>query len=261
MERRWGKLRKEMEDIRMRKEFVCLAGDLNKLVGVGQWGVPGNHPDISLGGCLLRDLLATGDWTMVNGLGQDIVTGGPFTRKDPATGKLSCLDIFVVSRELLPFVKSLVIDSERKFTVTRAVKAGSRYKAVPSDHFTCILTLTDLPRVQERRGDKQVVWNLRKEGGWEKYQILSDKYSELLEKVIDSKETDIEEKMVKFDKIHDKIKYQAFGKVTISQKRSEGTINNAEPVAMEENAKKLYLDQENRINDEIEEVRGKNSQE
>ena len=139
MERIWGKLCKEMEDIRTRKEFVCLAGDLNKLVGVGQWGVPGNHPDISLGGRLLRDLLATGNWTLVNGLGQEIVTGGPFTRKDPATGKMSCLDMFVVSRELLPFVKSLVIDSERKFAVTRAVREGSSYKAVPSDHFTCIL--------------------------------------------------------------------------------------------------------------------------
>ena len=219
MERRWGKLRKEMEDIRMRKEFVCLGGDLNKLVGVGQWGVPGNHPDISLGGRLLRDLLATGNWALVNGLEQGTVTGGPFTRKDPATGKMSCLDLFVVSRELLPFVKSLEIDADRKFTVTRAVRAGSRYKAVPSDHFTCILTLTDLPRVQERRGDKQVVWNLRKEGGWEKYEILSNKYSELLEKVILNEVTNIEEKMVKFDNILDKIKYQAFGKVTISQKK------------------------------------------
>ena len=69
---------------------------------------------------------------------------------------MSCLDIFVVSRELLPFVMSLVIDSEGKFAVTRAVKTGSSYKRVQSDHFTCILTLTDLPRVKERRGDKQV---------------------------------------------------------------------------------------------------------
>ena len=93
-----------------------------------------------------------------------------------------------------------MIDSDRKFAVTRAVRAGSRYKAMPSEYFTCILTLKDLPRVQERRGEKQLVWNLRKEGGWEKYQMLSDKYSESLENVIGSRETDMEEKMKKFDK-------------------------------------------------------------
>ena len=35
VERRWGKLCKDMENIRMRKAFVCLGGDLNKLMGDG----------------------------------------------------------------------------------------------------------------------------------------------------------------------------------------------------------------------------------
>ena len=49
VEGKWGRLCKDMEDNRIRKEFVCLAGDLNKLVGVGELGVSGNHPEISLG--------------------------------------------------------------------------------------------------------------------------------------------------------------------------------------------------------------------
>ena len=114
----------------------------------------GNHQEISLGGHLLRRLLETGNWYLVNGLGQDIVTGGPFTRKDPASGNMSCLDMFVVWAELLPCFQSLVIDSKQEMAVTRSVKVGTRYEAVPSDHFTCILTLTDLPRVQERKCEK-----------------------------------------------------------------------------------------------------------
>jgi hypothetical protein len=164
-----------------------LAGDLNKLVGQGNLGVTGNHPDISLGGRLLLDLLGTGNWVLVNGLGQEVVTGGPFTRKDPATGNMSCLDMFVVSTNLLPYVQSLVIDSERKFAVTRAVKVGRMFEEVPSDHFTCILTLTNLPRVQDRKEEKQVVWNLSKEGGWDRYQTLSDKYSDALKKWLEMK--------------------------------------------------------------------------
>ena len=44
----------------MRGEFCVLAGDMNKL---------------------LRELLATGDWILVNGLGKEVVEGGPFTRE------------------------------------------------------------------------------------------------------------------------------------------------------------------------------------
>ena len=151
VEAKWGRLCREMEAIRNRQEFCCLSGDLNKLVGIGQFGVPGNHKEIYFGGRLLRKLVETGNWFKVNGLGQEIVKGGPFTRQDPATGNRSCLDLFVVSAELLPYVQNLTIDSQREMAVTRAVKVGMRFKEVPSDHFTCILTLTNLPRVQERK--------------------------------------------------------------------------------------------------------------
>ena len=83
-------LHKEMENIRARNEFCLLDGDLNKLVGNDELGVPGNHPEISPGGRLLREFLSTGDWILVNGLGEEEVEGGPFTREDPATGFRSC---------------------------------------------------------------------------------------------------------------------------------------------------------------------------
>ena len=85
VEEKWGRLRRLLEEIRMRGEFCLLAGDLNKLVGDGELGVPGNSQEVSLGGRLLRELLATRDWVLVNGQGREVVQGGPFTRKDPAT--------------------------------------------------------------------------------------------------------------------------------------------------------------------------------
>ena len=184
VEEKWKRLRAEMEAIRARGEFCLVLGDLNKLVGTGQLGVPGNHPEVSLGGRLLRDLLATRNWFLVNGLGPEVVTGGPYTRKDPATGNLSCLDMFVVSRELLPFVKKLQIDSQREMAVARAVKTGQKYQRVYSDHFTCIMTLSDLPKEKEIKQQKQTMWNLSKEGGWDKYKVLSEEYSEFLRKCL-----------------------------------------------------------------------------
>ena len=70
MEEKWDTLKKKLEEMRIRGEFMVYGGDLNKLVGQDQFGVPGNNKGISLGGKLLRELLAWGNWVLVNGLSQ-----------------------------------------------------------------------------------------------------------------------------------------------------------------------------------------------
>ena len=242
-----------MEEIRAKGEFCALGGDLNKHIGSGKGGVPGNHPEISLGGRLLLNLISTGNWFIVNGLGPEVVEGGPFTRKDPATGNGSCLDLFVVCSRLLPYVRSMKIDSGRVMAVSRAVKVGQNYEKVFSDHFTCLLTFNNLPRRQEAREPKQVVWNLAKEGGWDNYKVLTDIHSEALRKVIEKEDT-IEEKMRKFDKIHDKIKHKAFGKVTIGRKASTKSDEDEEALESDK-AEDLFEEQVTRANDAIEEIK------
>ena len=152
---KWETLKKKLEEMRMRGEFVVYGGDLNKLVGQDQFGVPGNNKEISLGGKLLRELLASGNWVLVNGLGREIVEGGPFTRVDPASGNMSCLDLFIVSKELLPYVDKLVIDKERKIIPTRAVKEKKKYKLIYTDHYSCLLSFKDLTKRKEKVKDKK----------------------------------------------------------------------------------------------------------
>ena len=246
------RLRSDMENIRARGEFCCLTGDLNKLVGTGQLGVPGNHPEVSLGGRLLRDLLATRNWYLVNGLGQEFVTGGPYTREDPATGIMSCLDLFIVSRELLPYVKKLQIDSQREMAMARSVKMGTAYRMVYSDHYTCLLTLSDLPREKDVRPEKTTVWNLSKEGGWNRYKVLTEAYSEALENMLEKEDT-INNKMKAFNKIHDKIKYKAFGKVTIGKKSREHEKADGKNKKLD--AKELFEDVAKKVEKEIEEIK------
>ena len=65
-----------MESIRARGELCLLAGDLNKHVGCGELGVPGNNREVSLGGRLLRDLLDTRNWH-----GATSGQGGPFYKE------------------------------------------------------------------------------------------------------------------------------------------------------------------------------------
>ena len=70
------------------------------------------------------------------------------------SGNLSCLDLFIVSKEFLPFVEKLIIDKERKMTPARAVKNKKKYNLVYTDHLSCLLSFKDLPKRKEVTKDK-----------------------------------------------------------------------------------------------------------
>ena len=169
----------------------------------------------------MREMLATKDWVLVNSQGREVVEGGPYTREDPATGKLSCLDLSIVSRELWPFVQKLVIDRERNFTPARPMKKRGKYKLIYTDHFSTLLSLKDLPRRQKDKEEKRVMWNLAKQRGWEDYKKLTNKYnkySEKLKDIVEDKSESIEDIMNRFDNVLNQIKFKAFGKVTINKR-------------------------------------------
>ena len=91
-------------------------------------------------------MLASRNWFLVNGMGEEVVTGGPVTRVDPATGNKSCLDLFIVCKELRPYVKRLEIDSEKKLGISRVEKSKKGiHRFVYPDHFPVLLTLENLP--------------------------------------------------------------------------------------------------------------------
>ena len=65
---RWGRLLKELEAIRARGDHCLLVGDLNKLVGDGRLGIPGNNPEVTAGGQMVRDLVESGNWVLINSM-------------------------------------------------------------------------------------------------------------------------------------------------------------------------------------------------
>ena len=245
IEEKWCKLRKEMETIKARGEFCLLVGDLNKLVGSDELGVPGNHPEVSPGGRLLRELLATGDWTLVNSLVEEVVVGGPFTRVDPSGGQ-SCLDLMVVCSGLRPYVKEMIIDSNKQITPSRIKKYKGKQEVVFSDHFGVMIKFENLPKRKVAEENK-TVWNLKKDKGWDKYKELTEKYSDTLMKVVDDENKTIEEKMEVFDKIDTKIKFKAFGKTTIGGRNKNKKVD--------ENKLETDLEeQERKTKEEIDEI-------
>ena len=88
---RWGNIMKEVIKIEAKGELAIILGDLNSHVGDI---IEGNDSVISVGGQLIRNLLLTENYVLVNGT--DKTEGGPFTRFDPSDPQ--CSSKKIVSR-------------------------------------------------------------------------------------------------------------------------------------------------------------------
>ena len=234
--------------------MVLLLGDLNKQIGSDKWGVKGNNDKVTYGGQLIRDFLASKEFVLINNM--DVAQGGPFTWQDPADpDRKSCLDLFICSVDLQPYVKSLVIDSKREFSIKRALFSQGKFRTIFPDHYPAILTLHKLQGVSKEK-EKATKWNLNKPGGWELYHKISDQASDKIDKIVEDKSKNIDEVMNEFEKIHDKVKFKTFGKTTI------GKINKEDKKKIfkssEEEAEDLVRERAKKIESEVNEMKESN---
>ena len=216
VEDRWQRLLEKITRIEASNESVILIGDLNKLVGNGEFGVKDNHEKISFGGKLIHQLLSGGKYVLVNNTEKCV--GGPFTRVDPADPSImSCLDLVLISTVLYDFIVTLKIDKEKIMTPHRSV--GKNKKLVYTDHFTLLLMFKNIPINPKRKSivEKQTVWNTNKPAGWDTYKELTDDNDDL-ENLAMEVITDTTEFNQKLDKIMNKIKFRSFGKVSFTNK-------------------------------------------
>ena len=137
---------------------------------------------VTFGGQLVKDLLETEKYVLVNST--DKVEGGPFTRYDPSdpkcVDKMSCLELVIISVDMLKYVDKLSIDKEFKMTACHPL---SKNKVVYPDHISVLLVFKGLPlkTSQAKAGAKFCIWNTNKEGGWDKFKELTEDNEKLLE--------------------------------------------------------------------------------
>ena len=129
----WKQILNELSLIEARQEAVLIIGDLSRAVGDGEEGVRGNKSKVSYGGSLVRDLISSGDYFILNNL--CLTKGGPWTRICPSNGSSSCLELAIGSINLLPFVRTMMIDKERQFPPRRAVNKEDGLGVTYTDHF------------------------------------------------------------------------------------------------------------------------------
>ena len=106
--------------------------------------------------------------------------------------------------------------------------------------------------------EKKVQWNLKKEGGWNRYELLTDECAGDLDKAIEDEDKNGEEVMNIFERIHDKVKFRSFGKVSISKKKEGKHESGNSKDSDEEKAKCLLKRQVEDVDREIQEIRNKN---
>ena len=209
---RWLRLQSEISKIEMKSENLIFVGDMNKHVG---GIIKDNHSDVSYGGKLIREFLDSGKYVLVNAL--NVTEGGPFTRYDPSKpcddAYKSCLDLIIVSKDLVAHIDQVTIDSDLTFTPGRATRNGLCY----TDHYSILFSLQNLPLANAKRSKKRSIqmWNLNKEGGWAKYTSLTENNEKLAKTTV--KNSDVTKVMKSIDNELTKVKFQSFGKVSFQQ--------------------------------------------
>ena len=106
-------------------------GDMNRAVGCDELGVAGNHARISYGGHIVRDMVKNRNCVILNNMADE----GPWTWIQRGKDSIkSCLDLAICSRELLPFVKLVVIDEKKHFIPRRVIWKNGNFSSVYTDH-------------------------------------------------------------------------------------------------------------------------------
>ena len=251
----WLRLRKDIDLILKRKEGVVLIGDFNVALGNDDQGIKGNKERVSYGGHLIREMLKEKEIILVNSL--EMVEGGPWTwesRSDPT--KKSCLDLVMVSENLVSYISSLLVDTKRDYAPFRVAKKKGRITMVRSDHYTLVLKLKNLPK-RNMLKVKQSHWNLKKPNGWENYEAMTEEMKEKADAIIENRNIEINEVMDKVDKLQDNVKFKAFGKTKPPTKtaRLKKKEKPAEGLDDQEKAKKLLEIQSQQIEEEINRIK------
>ena len=78
-----------------------------------------------------------------------------------------------------------------------------------------------MPRSRSDPKEKETIWNLNKEGGWEDYENKTQEIASQLDDAIYNENNSIEDIMKKLEKLQYKAKYAAFGK-TRKPERQKG---------------------------------------
>ena len=88
------------------------------------------------------------------------------------------------------------------------------------------------------------------------YKSLTDEYSDKFDKIIDKEDSNMETMYKKFEDLHNKVKFQAFGKVTLNTTHKQ-MVEEKENETEEEKKERIWKEQERLAEEEVQEIKKK----
>ena len=143
----------------------------------------------------------------------NMAIGGPWTWVSRADSSVrSCIDLCIVSANLMPFVTKVEIDSKQQYCAKKVVRsAKGNEKSIRSDHYPLIVLLENIP-LAKLSEPKESSWNVMKPGRWDLYKLALEEETEKIQNIVEDQNISEEVVMKKIDAITDRIKFKAFGK-------------------------------------------------
>ena len=187
----WGRIKVDLDNIKDRQESCVLIGDFNRAIGAGKLGIKENKPKVSYSGKLVLELLETGEYVLGNST--DKVEGGPWTWVSRADHRVrSCIDLVIMSADLGPYLKRIVIDVEHNFAPARLRMVAGRKRLVYSDHYPIVVEFEKLPKGWIAN-ETASSWNMNTPGGWEEYERLTEAASVKINEIVENYDLSVKE--------------------------------------------------------------------
>ena len=139
----------------------------------------------------MLELLETGEYILGNST--DKVEGGPWTWVSRADNSVrSCIDLVIMSADLGPYLKRIVIDVEHNFAPARLRMVAGRKRLVYSDHYPIVVEFEKLPKGWIAN-ETASSWNMNTPGGWEEYEQLTEAASVKINEIVENYDLSVKE--------------------------------------------------------------------
>ena len=188
---------------------------------LGEMYIPNDPHEMSPNGRILSEAITRYNLKVANGLE---ICEGVITRKKVRRDRTeeSVIDFVIVSEDMVPDIKAIVIDEERKHVLTRVTKAKGVVKTVESDHNPII---TELYCTYKRRNStrRMEMFNLKNQECQKKFREVTNK-TNILSRAF-RKNEDLNVSANRFIKRLNKIIQSCFKKVRIGKLKVNPRIN------------------------------------
>ena len=219
----FNRIDQEVKKSKLAGALVCLEMDANAKLGPGI--IDGDPKEQSKNGKLLENVVTENDLVIVNA---EKVCKGIITRyrKTINNEEKSILDYFLVCRRFYTIVKSMVIDEERKYALTKYSGRTGHKTVKESDHNTLMIEI-DInwkTKISEQE-NRLEIFNFKQVDDFNKFINISNE-NDVLKSLFNDENEDLEKESQKWLKSVNKMIYASFSKIRLKRGQINAVLEN-----------------------------------